>query len=222
MVSERQQRARIAPKERARELAQRFPEAREALEFCATILAFHSDWIELRALVMEKGPPPLRELAETLTSNELRTAMDRYLCGEDRESPASFFARVLLRRNPPHSEAVHANRCPECGEPPQCASLYPEGHGSVFFLVCSQCPTEWRFPRAQCPICGESTVFYSSERMAHVQTQVCENCHRYLHVVDLGREPEALPLIDEVAALAIDAWAAERGLRKICPNLAGI
>jgi FdhE protein len=183
---------------------------------------FQGDWSDLRRLVLEKAPAALRELAAGLSEIGLKESVDRYLRGEDRASPASFFARVMLRRDPPRPGPAHANRCPQCGEPPQCGCLYPEGHGSAFFLVCSLCAAEWPFPRAQCPGCGEQAVFYSAERLPHIQTQVCEHCRLYLHVIDLGTDPKAVPLVDEVAALAMDVWAIEGGFRKIHPNLVGI
>lgn len=207
---------------RAAALAERFPEAREALEFYAAIADLTGDWAELRAVVAAKGPALLRDLAIQITEIELKEAVDRYLHGDDRESPASFFARIMLRRERPRAVGVHSNRCPECGESPQCGCLRPEGHGTAFFLVCSLCATEWPFPRAQCPACGEPASFYESERMDHVQTQVCERCSRYFHVIHLGKDPAAVPLVDEVAALAMDVWALERGFRKIHPNLVGV
>jgi hypothetical protein len=207
---------------RAFALAKRLPEAREALEFYAAIIEFDGEWRELRELVAAKGPALLRELASRITGDELKEAMDRYLTGDDRESPATFFARVMLRRHRVRAAGVHANRCPQCGEPPQCGCLRPEGHGTRFFLVCSLCGTEWPFPRAQCPACGEPSVFYAAQGMEHVQTQVCESCARYLHVIHVGKDPEAVPLVDEVAALAMDVWAIERGLQKLHPNLVGV
>jgi formate dehydrogenase accessory protein FdhE len=180
-------------------------------------LAFEGTWDELKTLAAAKGPAALA----AATSEVDPTAIDRYLSGEDCQSPASFFARVMLRQDPPR-RAPAPNRCPRCGDPPQCGCLRPEGHGSAFFLVCGLCAAEWRFPRAHCPACGEQAVFYSAERMPHVQTQVCEHCLRYLHVIDIDKDPAAVPLIDEVAALAMDVWARERGLSKIHPNLAGI
>jgi hypothetical protein len=207
---------------RAYALAERFAEAREALEFYAAIVDFHGDWTALRSLVLAKGPALLRDVAARVTENELKEAVDRYLAGDDRESPATFFARIMLRRDRPRVASVHDNRCPSCGEPPQCGCLRPEGHGTRFFLVCSLCATEWAFPRAQCPACGEPVVFYSAERIEHLQTQVCDSCACYLHVIHVGKDPAAVPLVDEVAGLAMDVWAVERGLRKIHPNLVGV
>jgi len=209
-------------RERAAALVERFPEAREALEFYAAIADFTGDWEELRAAVAAKGPALLRDLAARITEGELHEAIDRYLQGDDRESPASFFGRIMLCRRRPRVAARYSNRCPECGESPQCGCFRPEAQGTAFFLVCSLCATEWSFPRAQCPACGQPAVFYASERMDHIQTLVCEQCSRYLHVIHLGKDPAAVPLVDEIAALAIDVWALERGLRKIQPNLVGI
>jgi hypothetical protein len=211
-----------AVRERAAVLAERFPETREALEFYPAVFEFEGDWDQLRDLIARRGPALLRDLATRITEIELKEAIDRYLLGDDRESPASFFARIMLRRDRPRAAGVHSNRCPECGEPPQCGCLRPEGHGTAFFLVCSLCAAEWSFPRAQCPACGEQAVFFASERMDHVQTQVCERCSCYFHVIHLGKDPAAVPLVDEVAALAMDVWAVERGLRKVHPNLVGV
>lgn len=222
MVSRSRRTNADAAQDRARQLAGRFPEAREALEFCAAILTFEGDWRALRALVHERAPSQLREAASSLTEPVLQDATARYLRGEDCESPMSFFARVLLRHSPPQPGSTPLNRCPACAQPPQCGCLHPEGHGSTFFLVCSGCETEWRYPRAQCPACGEAAVFYSSERIPHITTQACEHCRRYLHVIDLGKEPAAVPLLDEVAALALDHWMRESGFQKIHPNLIGM
>ncbi|MBK9166006.1 MAG: formate dehydrogenase accessory protein FdhE [Bryobacterales bacterium] len=210
--------------ERALALRDRYPEAREALEFYAAIAGFRGDWQDLRAVVAAKGPSLLREAAGLVSEIEFKAAVDRYLHGEDRESPASFFARVMLRHSLPKAASPHANRCPHCGGVPQCGCMRPEGHGSAFFLVCNVCASEWAFPRAQCPVCGEMdrAVFYGSERMDHIQVQVCEHCNRYFHVIHAGKDPRAVPEADEVAAIALDVWAHEQGWDKILPNLIGI
>ena len=58
--------------------------------------------------------------------------------------------------------------------------------------------------------------------MAHLQTQVCDTCQRYLNQVDLSKELQAVPDVDEIAALPLDVWALERGYQKLHPNLVGI
>jgi len=55
----------------------------------------------------------------------------------------------------------------------------------------------------------------------HIRVEACANCERYLIDVDLGRDPKAVPEVDELAALPLDLYAAERGLSKITPNVMG-
>jgi len=211
---------------RARQLAAARPEAREALLFYAALIEFDGAWDELRELVREKGPSMLADAAERLDATEVKAAVDRYLRGEDREGPGSFFARLLLRRERPRARGAPSNLCPRCGETPQAGSLRPEGDGVAFALVCSLCTNEWQFPRGQCPVCGETdrekVAWYEAEGLPHVQTQVCESCRHYLHVIHVGRDPEAVPEADEIAAIAMDVWAGEQGYRKVQPNLIGI
>ena len=50
----------------------------------------------------------------------------------------------------------------------------------------------------------------------------CDTCKHYVLTIDLDREPRAVPLVDELAALPLDLYARERGFTKIVPNLMGI
>jgi FdhE protein len=55
----------------------------------------------------------------------------------------------------------------------------------------------------------------------HLRIDACASCERYVIDVDLGRDPRAVPEVDELAALPLDLYAAEQGLSKITPNLMG-
>jgi len=55
----------------------------------------------------------------------------------------------------------------------------------------------------------------------HLRIEGCAACGRYLIDVDLGRDPAAVPEVDELAALPLDLYASEQGLSKITPNLMG-
>jgi formate dehydrogenase maturation protein FdhE len=55
----------------------------------------------------------------------------------------------------------------------------------------------------------------------HLRIEGCSTCNRYLIDVDLGHDARAVPEVDELAALPLDLYAAERGLTKITPNLMG-
>jgi formate dehydrogenase maturation protein FdhE len=54
-----------------------------------------------------------------------------------------------------------------------------------------------------------------------LRIQGCESCHAYLVHVDLARDVNAVPEVDELTAIPLDLYAQERGLRKITPNLMG-
>lgn len=227
-------------------LAARYPASREALEFYGAIADFQQQAARdgepggvqaalrscgpLRDLVREKGSGVLKEAAATLDESSCREALTAYLEQSDTTSARSFFARVLLQphvisRGDGHESHID-NRCPHCGHPPQVGVLRPEGDGAALTLACSLCLSEWSFPRGQCAACGEQgrekIAYYSPEQMAHLQTQVCDSCQRYLHHVDLSKEIQAVADVDEVAALPLDVWALERGYQKLQPNLVGI
>jgi FdhE protein len=51
---------------------------------------------------------------------------------------------------------------------------------------------------------------------------VCETCGRYIKIIDLRKDPAAVPVIDDLATVPLDLWAIERGYEKIELNLAGI
>ena len=55
----------------------------------------------------------------------------------------------------------------------------------------------------------------------HLRVEGCTGCGRYLIDVDLGRDPAAVPEVDELVALPLDLYASEHSLSKITPNLMG-
>ncbi|HET7264682.1 MAG TPA: formate dehydrogenase accessory protein FdhE [bacterium] len=58
-------------------------------------------------------------------------------------------------------------------------------------------------------------------RFPHLRIDACTTCARYLVSVDLGRAPRAVPVVDELAAIPLDLYAADRGFAKVVPNLMG-
>jgi len=59
-------------------------------------------------------------------------------------------------------------------------------------------------------------------RFPHMRIEACTTCSRYLLSVDLARDPQAVPVVDELAAVPLDLYAADRGFAKIMPNLMGV
>jgi FdhE protein len=119
----------------------------------------------------------------------------------------------------PVVEKTNSPLCPHCGNKPQASVLRPSGDGARRSLVCGHCTQEWTFPRIECPGCGERTFenlpVYIAEDYPHLRVECCTSCHHYLIASDLVKDPEAIPLVDDLAAVALHLWAEEHGYTKI-------
>ena len=117
--------------------------------------------------------------------------------------------------------------CPYCGQAPIAAVLRdePETRGRRT-LLCSLCLTEWAFPRTRCPSCGEERPdrrpHHVSESWPHVRVEECGSCRTYVKAIDLREAGLAVPVVDELASVELDLWAAEQGLSKLRTNLLGL
>ncbi len=119
------------------------------------------------------------------------------------------------------------------------------------FLLCSRCSHSWAFARMVCASCAEDEgtkllhfseigaleaeatgktvrgadaeikAVASTATMPHVSVDGCATCKHYLLAIDTQREPRAVPIVDELAALPLYLYASERGLSKIVPNALG-
>jgi FdhE protein len=102
--------------------------------------------------------------------------------------------------------------CPYCGGEPDLGVLSSDGER---LLICSRCVAQWPFAQHQCPFCGNSgagalTSFASRDRWYRVDG--CNRCRKYLKSVDVraaGRP--ALPAVDTIATLPLDAAAIQQG-----------
>jgi len=146
---------------------------------------------------------------------------------------AAFFARVMLQ---PYTEFVAGAmlppapvmttcRCPRCNALPLLGVLRPEGEGGKRFLVCSFCSLEWEFRRILCANCGEETEqklpVYVAEQIPHIRMECCETCKHFLRTIDLTKDGNAVPLVDDLAAVPLSLWAEENGYERIQVNLLG-
>ena len=117
--------------------------------------------------------------------------------------------------------------CPYCGAAPLAAVLRdePEVKGRRT-LLCSLCLTEWTFPRTRCPACAEERAekrpHHVAESWPHVRLEECGSCRTYLKAIDLRETGLAVPVVDELASVELDLWAAEQGLAKLRTNLLGM
>jgi FdhE protein len=177
------------------------------------------------------GPPALAVSARNLQRDA--ALQQEVLKGVPSGPMQTFFWRVLRQ---PYAERAAAragiatgmarSTCPFCGERPVVAALRPEGDGSKRGLICSLCFTEWEFRRLLCPNCGEEDhrklPVYKADEFPYLRAEACDSCRHYIKAVDLSLNGLAVPEVDELAAIALDLWAAENNYVKLQPNILGL
>ncbi len=146
---------------------------------------------------------------------------------------ADFFARAMLqpyadfltRAMLPPTPVMTVCRCPRCNALPLLGVLRPEGDGGKRFLACSFCSLEWEFRRIFCAKCGEEAEqklpVYVAEQLPHIRMECCETCKHFLRTIDLTKDGNAVPLVDDLAAIPLSLWAGEHGYQRIQGNLLG-
>jgi len=191
----------------------------------------------------EISPALMRDRASALASASLaeqENFLTRFWNGDsfqssgDSPSPDHFVALAFLQ---PYAEWLaqsghrisaptgHAT-CTVCGSEPVCSVLRDQDHGARRSLVCSLCMHEWSFLRVTCPACGderfESLPVFTPQEIPHIRIDACDTCHYYIKTIDMTKDGLAVPVVDELASISLDVWAAEKGYQKLVPNLAGL
>jgi FdhE protein len=193
---------------------------------------------EFLSLVEQCGPNPLREAARELRTGggdsrfQLLTAFwNETGAGALPQGPHDFFARAFLQpyavdirtRSTLHWKGPVPYLCPFCKRKPGLGVLRPLGDGGQRSLVCSFCLAEWEFRRIVCPGCGEENhaklPVYTAEELKHVRVEACDSCRSYIKTVDMTKSGRAEPVVDEIAAIPLDLWAAKQGYAKLQLNL---
>ena len=193
---------------------------------------------------------PEEPLAAWLAGGELAPA-ERYLARASLHAPLAALAGDAGAAWAGDPSPRGERRCPDCGGPPQLSfrshaedPLVSGGRR----LACARCGQSWSYSASSCPSCGETSgarrTVYAERRAGplvgrgedrgnaggpgaeapvfpHLRIDACASCERYLLDVDLSRDPQAVPEVDELAALPLDLYAAGCGLSKITPNLMG-
>jgi len=146
---------------------------------------------------------------------------------------ADFFARMMLQPYAdfvcgamlPPAPVMTTCRCPRCNSLPLLGVLRPEGDGGKRFLLCGFCGLEWEFRRILCAKCGEeqetNLPVYVADQFPHIRMECCETCKHFLRTIDLTKDGNAVPAVDDLAALPLSLWAEEHGYQRILGNLLG-
>jgi FdhE protein len=117
--------------------------------------------------------------------------------------------------------------CPACGFLPV-ASVVRTGDGiaNLRYLHCSLCNTEWNLVRVKCSACDSTAkISYRHIESADirnlpaVRAETCDECMSYLKIVFQEKAPEADPVADDLATLALDMLVDEAGYARAGPNL---
>jgi formate dehydrogenase maturation protein FdhE len=138
-------------------------------------------------------------------------------------------AAGVCTRRPEPGEGL---QCTVCGGPPQVSYFAASAEDLVTphrYLECARCASSWAFARMRCANCGETDsqklrVYNEVEergRFAHMRIDTCVSCSTYMLTVDVGRDGNAVPAVDELAAIPLDIYARELGLQKAVVNLMG-
>jgi formate dehydrogenase accessory protein FdhE len=206
---------------------------------------------ELASFVVRDALPGVMEAAVAAGTERLREAVllrfhdsdlegivEAWLAGEDEDGTDTFLARAsaspVLEALPDLAASlrpreVDDRHCPRCGGLPQLAVFGETGEAlltSPRKLLCSRCSNQWVMSRMTCASCGETSgakmpILSDVDLFPHLRIDACEICRRYLITVDQRKDPSAVPIVDELAALPLDLVAAERGYTKIARNLMG-
>jgi len=134
---------------------------------------------------------------------------------------ADFVAGAML----PPPQLMTVCRCPRCNALPVLGVLRPEGDSGKRFLVCSFCSLEWEFRRILCANCGEAEEqklpVFVAEQFPHIRVESCDTCKHYLRTIDLTKDGNAIPVVDDLTAVPLSLWAEEHGYTRIQGNLLG-
>jgi formate dehydrogenase accessory protein FdhE len=192
-------------------------------------------------LAEKQAPEALAQFSQELRGGmekDWRALLEEYAVrGGKKESAleprGEFVARVVtqplaevLAEGMEHPLAVSLQcTCVVCGGLPVAGVLRPEGDGGKRFLICGFCSKEWEFRRILCAACAEEDEkrlpVYVAGQLPHLRVEACDSCKRCLRTVDLTKYGNAVPLVDDLAAIPLTLWAEERGYTRIAGNLLG-
>jgi hypothetical protein len=198
----------------------------------------------LRAELLETRHP--REIIEDWIAGDDQTPADRFLA---RASVEVIGDRLSTIGTVPR-DSLHCPRCGGLPQLSYFAQASEDLASGPRLLLCARCGSSWGYARMTCPACGEDSSgkllvlseegTTSGERgnvvrglpgaaptsvaeavSPHMRIEACESCRHYLLNVDLATDPQAVPVVDELAAIPLDLVARERGFTKTIPNLMG-
>ena len=204
---------------RAKLLAKKYPESAHLLELYRQITLLQDD-------IAAEFPDRAREPVEWFPRLAALVPQIPYPFTSEAEE---FFLRIVKQPFAEYSRKPvegTGSTCPSCGGKPVVGVLRGEGDGAKRALICSVCALEWPYRRLICANCGEEDKeklpVYIAEKIAHIRVEACDTCGTYLKSVDVTKDGFAVPVVDEIATVALNLWADEHGYTKIETNVLGM
>ena len=204
---------------RAKLLAKKYPESAHLLELYRQITLLQDD-------IAAEFPDRAREPVEWFPRLAALVPQISYPLTSEAEE---FFWRIVKQPFAEYSrkpvEGI-GSTCPSCGSKPVVGVLRGEGDGAKRAFICSVCALEWPYRRLICANCGEEDKeklpVYLAAQIAHIRVEACDTCGTYLKSVDVTKDGFAVPVVDEIATVALNLWADEHGYTKIETNVLGM
>ena len=139
------------------------------------------------------------DLVELFIEESLRPALERVV---------DLYGDVV--RNSDWSEGY----CPVCGREPKIGEIRDDEGGR--YLFCNQCGFEWHYRRIKCPFCGneeqQTLAYFTVEEDDRYRVDVCNECKRYIKIVDFRDTKGKVDLdVEDIATLHLDILANDEG-----------
>jgi FdhE protein len=104
--------------------------------------------------------------------------------------------------------------CPICGREPKIGEIRSDE--GTRYLFCNQCGFEWGYRRIKCPFCGneeqQTLAYFTIEEDDRYRVDVCNECKRYIKIVDFRNTREKADLdVEDIATLHLDMLANDEG-----------
>jgi FdhE protein len=104
--------------------------------------------------------------------------------------------------------------CPICSREPKIGEIRDEE--DTLYLFCNQCGFEWHYRRIKCPFCGneeqQTLAYFTIEEDDRYRVDVCNECKRYIKIVDFRDTKEKADMdIEDIATLHLDMLANDEG-----------
>jgi FdhE protein len=195
--------------------------------------AWHATLRAIAGQLRDSGPAPARAVAARLAVADaawLDGQANRFLAAatDGLDIAATpllgaalqvYWTRLAADFDPAAATALDVpNLCPLCGSQPVASVVRIGGaEAGLRYLHCSLCETEWHMVRVKCSHCDSTKgISYCQVDGAagQVRAETCDECHHYLKIVSMERDPGVDPFADDLASLALDLLMDQAGYQR--------